>query len=302
MASTAAAAPSHSLLAELSTSGISVSTATLFTNPLDVIKTRLQLQRSSLPTSGLPVTAASAQPSGLVGTATSIVRNEGILGLWKGVTPSVARGLTYGGLRLGLYSPIKAAFSSKDGQLSFAGKFTSGALAGSIAAAATSPIELLKTRMQVKGTQQQGAIAILRGVLATDGVVGLWRGGIAGMTRAALLTASQAATYDQVKQAVMTRTGWADHAGTHFVSSMISGVVVTTVTNPPDMVKTLMFTQGSSKYGGSMLKCAADIMKTEGAAGFMKGWTANYARLGPQTVIIFLVAEQLRDMAGLRKF
>ncbi len=42
--------------------------------------------------------------------------------------------------------------------------------------------------------------------------------------------------------------------------------------------------------------------RTEGLRGLMRGWSANYARLGPQTVTIFIVAEQLRKLAGLGNF
>lgn len=42
-----------------------------------------------------------------VSTAKTVVHYEGPRALWKGLTPAVARGLFYGGLRLGLYAPIK---------------------------------------------------------------------------------------------------------------------------------------------------------------------------------------------------
>lgn len=47
------------------------------------------------------------------------------------------------------------------------------------------------------------------------------------------------------------------------------------------------------------LACAAAIYDSHGLAGFWRGWLANYARLGPQTVMTFLVVEQLRHMAGM---
>jgi solute carrier family 25 uncoupling protein 8/9 len=41
------------------------------------------------------------------------------------------------------------------------------------------------------------------------------------------------------------------------------------------------------------------ILRTEGLGGFFKGWSANYARLGPQTAITFVAFENLRLLAGL---
>jgi solute carrier family 25 (mitochondrial uncoupling protein), member 8/9 len=47
------------------------------------------------------------------------------------------------------------------------------------------------------------------------------------------------------------------------------------------------------------MQIARRIVAEEGAGAFFRGWMANYARLGPQTLLIFVVAEQLRKMMGL---
>ena len=59
--------------------------------------------------------------------------------------------------------------------------------------------------------------------------------------RAAVLTASQCATYDEVKQTLIKFTGAGDNFGTHLASSMITGLVTTTATAPVDVIKTHMF-------------------------------------------------------------
>mgnify|MGYP001981999411 CR=1 FL=1 len=41
------------------------------------------------------------------------------------------------------------------------------------------------------------------------------------------------------------------------------------------------------------------MVRRQGPRGFMRGWTANYLRLGPQTVITFVALEQLRKLAGM---
>ena len=51
-----------------------------------------------------------------------------------------------------------------------------------------------------------------------------------------------------------------------------------------------MYCNGA-KYA-SPLACAGDIFAREGARGFFKGWTANYARLGPQTTLMFVFMEK----------
>jgi hypothetical protein len=59
--------------------------------------------------------------------------------------------------------------------------------------------------------------------------------------RAAVLTASQCATYDEIKQAIIRVTGAKDSFPTHIASSMVTGLVTTTATAPVDVIKTHMF-------------------------------------------------------------
>ena len=55
---------------------------------------------------------------------------------------------------------------------------------------------------------------------------------------------------------------------------------------------------GGNTYKGP-LHCATEIIKREGPRGLLKGWTANYIRLGPQTTVIFVVLEKMRKFYGL---
>lgn len=45
----------------------------------------------------------------------------------------------------------------------------------------------------------------------------------------------------QVKRVVVKATGWSDGVALHLTSSMIAGLVTTTITNPIDVIKTRMF-------------------------------------------------------------
>ena len=58
------------------------------------------------------------------------------------------------------------------------------------------------------------------------------------------------------------------------------------------MTPTLHLPAGGKKFSGPMA-AAADILKTDGLMGFFKGWVANFARLGPQTIITFIVNGEL---------
>ena len=56
-------------------------------------------------------------------------------------------------------------------------------------------------------------------------------------SRAAILTASQCATYDEIKRAIVKATGWSDGAHLHLAASLVAGVISTTACNPVDVIK-----------------------------------------------------------------
>ena len=342
----------------IAVSGASVACATACTNPLDVLKVRLQVMDIGAPGSSV---VAGKRPVGMADAFTSLVRHEGPLALWKGLTPSLIRAVCYGGLRLGLYRPIAVAVESAtntnqpgpssataggegargspgarrgEGNSSMSTKVAAGCASGAFAAMLLNPTELIKTRLMADARSRSGVSAsssvsssqgppgpyqVLRRVVREKGIAGLWRGSAMSMTRSAVLTASQCATYDEVKRVIGEYTGMRDGVLLHFTASMLAGLVTTTATNPVDMVKTQLYmdagggdgagvTKGAGKGGaGGRLRpglagafdALSMIVRKEGVAGLMRGWSANYVRLGPQTVITFVALEKFRAYAGL---
>jgi len=269
------------VLKEVVLSGASVGLANICTSPLDMIKVRMQLSKNK---------------QGIFKTGQSIIKDEGIFNLWRGIGPTVARGFFFGGARLGLYTPIKT-FISKDQAPSFYQKIAAGSLSGGFAAALTSPIELVKTRLQSNvSSESRNSLDVIRKIINTDGIKGLWKGATPGLIRSSLLTASQCAVYDESKNKIKKYTGVKEGINLHIISSMISGLVTTTITSPLDVVKTNMYV-GGQKYS-NMTQCIADVYKRNGIYGFFGGWSASYIRLGPHTIIMFVSAEYLRKING----
>lgn len=57
--------------------------------------------------------------------------------------------------------------------------------------------------MQAKGGGGKGAFTVLKETVKSDGITGLWKGTMPSFARAAVLTAAQCTTYDEVKLAIM---------------------------------------------------------------------------------------------------
>ncbi|KAK8467867.1 hypothetical protein PHAVU_007G166800 [Phaseolus vulgaris] len=176
--------------------------------------------------------------------------------------------------------------------------------AGAIATALTNPMEVLKVRLQMNPDMtKSGPISELRRTVSEEGIKALWKGVGPAMARAAVLTASQLATYDETKQILVRWTSLEEGFPLHLISSTAAGILSTLVTAPIDIVKTRLMLQreapGIRIYKGGF-HCAYQVLLSEGPRGLYKGGFAIFARLGPQTTITFILCEELRKLAGLQ--
>ncbi|EFN88705.1 Mitochondrial 2-oxoglutarate/malate carrier protein [Harpegnathos saltator] len=115
--------------------GTSGMAATCFVQPLDLIKNRMQL--SGTKTSTISVTS-------------SILKNEGILALYSGLSAGLMRQATYTTTRLGIYTWL-IELTSKDAQPSFIVKALLGMTAGCVGAFVGTPAEVALIRMTADG-------------------------------------------------------------------------------------------------------------------------------------------------------
>lgn len=133
--------------------GIACMSAACVTNPIDVIKTRLQLQ-------GELSKKGHLQPSelkykGFSRGILTIFHEEGLRGLYSGITPSLLREGSYSTIRMGLYEPFRNSVAqvlnpTRPNETSLLSKILAGALSGATGAAIANPTDLVKVRMQAE--------------------------------------------------------------------------------------------------------------------------------------------------------
>jgi hypothetical protein len=82
------------------------------------------------------------------------------------------------------------------------------------------------------------------------------------------------------------------------VVSGVAGLVTTTAIAPVDVVKTRMFMAAGSM---TMMGTLRALYTEQGVRGLFKGWSANWARQGPMTTVVFVVSEAVRPWFGLGK-
>lgn len=86
---------------------------------------------------------------------------------------------------------------------------------------------------------------------------------------------------------------------THFLCSIIAGLVAAIITNPVDVIKTRKISMQSTvnvpdapQYGG-LLHSIGHIFRYEGIRGFMKGFGPTAMRLVPHNIILWQVQERV---------
>ncbi|RHZ28765.1 hypothetical protein DYB37_000409 [Aphanomyces astaci] len=132
------------------------------TNPLEIVKIRLQTQNH------LP--AAERQ------SATQVVQELGLRGLYKGTTACLLRDIPYAVIFFPMYATIRDLGTDKDGHVSMASVVFAGCTAGATAAGFVTPADVIKTKRQMRGATYKGTIDCFQQVVASGGVAALFKG------------------------------------------------------------------------------------------------------------------------------
>ena len=197
---------------------------------------------------------------GVLATTRLVWSEAGAAGLWaNGVVAGNMRALTYQGLRLGLFSPLKLSIMAALGSATAPGsdlalwpRLVAGMVTGGLGALLTSPLDLAKVRMMAQPveaadtllgdkrdatgpepTRFSNSIDCLVGVARAEGLWGgptggLWRASGAGVLRAALASSAQLCAYDTAKTLAGTAIGLPP-AWAAVVASQVAAVAYTTV-------------------------------------------------------------------------
>jgi solute carrier family 25 (mitochondrial folate transporter), member 32 len=206
----------------------------LLTNPIWLVKTRMQLQGPPAhPTAPAPPTAVAAagatpplatpaahvRPYRNVAHALyCIVREEGVLGLYRGLTPALLL-VSHGMIQFGVYEQGKAAISRRNGggaPPTPSELFAVGAGSKALATLATYPYQVIKSRLQQRvppaatdgappgslaGQQlpYRSVVDCVRRMAASEGLRGFYKGFSANLLRVAPQSAVTLTAYELLR-------------------------------------------------------------------------------------------------------
>lgn len=243
-----------------------------FAYSLSAVKVRLQTRKGNAPTS-------------MSGTFVHVVRKDGPLGLYSGISASLLRQLTYSTVRFGVYEELKTRASRSGREPSFAALTAMSMGSGFLGGIAGNFADVLNVRMQhdaalppAERRNYRHAVDGMVRMAREEGVASWFRGWLPNSSRAAVMTAGQLASYDSFKRLLLKYTPMGDTMATHFTASFLAGVVAATATSPIDVIKTRIM---SSSHDHGILRLVRDIYRTDGLRWMFKGWVPSFLRLGP---------------------
>ncbi|XP_065651853.1 mitochondrial 2-oxoglutarate/malate carrier protein [Hydra vulgaris] len=267
--------------------------ASSIVHPLDLIKTRMQM-------SGI---GERREHRSIVHTFMSVMRREGPLAFYNGISATLFRNASYTSVRLGVFTNLKEYYKESNGELHLFKNVIIAILAGASGAFIGTPAEIALVRMTSDGAlpqnqrrQYKNVFIALQRITREEGIMTLWRGCQPTIIRAVIVNSVQLTTYTQTKQLFLSKEYFNDNIKCHVASSAISGFLSTVASLPADIIKTRMQTSSTKK---SYLSILSHIVKKEGFFALWKGFTPCYLRMGPQSILVFVFLEQFQYLAQM---
>mmetsp|Transcript_8911 Transcript_8911/g.32886 ORF Transcript_8911/g.32886 Transcript_8911/m.32886 type:complete len:640 (-) Transcript_8911:68-1987(-) len=168
----------------------------VFTNPVEIVKIRLQVAGEIARHTGKP-------PKGAV----QICRDLGFRGLYKGASACFSRDIPFSGIYFPLYAYLKHRLKD-EGQKNNTPMqlLVAGSLAGSVAASTTTPFDVIKTRLQVETMEGQraytGIMDATRSIWKEEGPRAFMKGCIPRVCRSSPQFGATLLVYELLHQAV----------------------------------------------------------------------------------------------------
>ncbi|XP_055853845.1 solute carrier family 25 member 35-like [Episyrphus balteatus] len=288
--------------------------AGFFSNPLDVIKTRQQLQGELQKT-----TRGSSQPyKGLFQSIRSVIKAEGLWGLQKGLGSALTFQFVLNSSRLGLYQTVDdlnwTRFEKDNSQRSPVLCVFWGGVSGCLGSALGCPFYMIKTQIQAQSVgkyavgyqhHHKNTLSALINTVNKQGFFGLWRGFSGIVPRTVVASSAQLGSFSTCKDfLVQYEVFQKSLLLTAISSSMASSFCAVVCMTPFDVVATRMFNQGVDSNGKGLLyknivDCAMKTFRYEGLKGLYKGFVPNYCRTAPHSILNLTFWEQFKKWKNM---
>ncbi|EIW74824.1 mitochondrial carrier [Coniophora puteana RWD-64-598 SS2] len=252
--------------------------------PLDVVKTRMQLETGK-------------GKHGMVGTLQSIIKEEGFGRLYRGLVPPLLLEAPKRATKFAANDFWGKTYMNLTGESKMTPQLSilTGCSAGATESFVVVPFELVKIKLQDKASTFAGPMDVVKTVIRKEGVLGLYNGMEATFWRHFWWNGGYFGCIYQVKAMMPKAETPQAQLLNNFISGSVGGFVGTLVNTPFDVVKSRI--QGASKVPGVVPKynwtypALMTVMREEGPAALYKGFLPKVLRLAPGGGVLLLVVE-----------
>ena len=239
-----------------------------------------------------------------------IIRKEGARVLWRGTDVSLLMAVPMVGIYLPLYDFLNAEWASS---LGAAAPLYAGALARTVAVLCTSPLELIRTRMQAvlhpqhtkgpggntAGKQNMWShLKIDRNASVSHRVRTLWTGVGATLARDVPFSAIYWGLLEPIRGSLLPADGTpaakSQTLTANLVAGTLAGGAAAAVTTPLDVVKTRAQLEHST--GSSIVQTLRHIARDDGVRGLFTGVGPRAVRAAPACAIVVASYEVIKSV------
>uniref|UniRef100_UPI0037E953DB mitochondrial glutathione transporter SLC25A40 n=1 Tax=Semicossyphus pulcher TaxID=241346 RepID=UPI0037E953DB len=292
----------------------------LLVTPLDVVKIRLQAQKSPFPKGKCFVYCnglmdhicvcengnskvwykAPSHFSGTLDAFVKIIRHEGIKSLWSGLPPTLVMAVPATVIYFTCYDQLCAALRLRMGDYAQEAPLVAGAVARVGSATVISPLELIRTKVQSQKQSYRELTACIRSAVETEGWRSLWRGLGPTLFRDVPFSAMYWYNYEKGKSWLCEQNNTREPTFTiTFLSGAVSGSIASIVTLPFDVVKTrrqvelgeLQAKNLSSEVSTSTFSVMSRIVAQDGVGGLFAGFLPRLIKVAPACAIMISTYE-----------
>ncbi|XP_061647641.1 electrogenic aspartate/glutamate antiporter SLC25A12, mitochondrial-like [Phyllopteryx taeniolatus] len=257
--------------------------------PIDLVKTRMQNQRSTGSLVGELMYKSSFD------CAKKVLRYEGFFGFYRGLIPQLIGVAPEKAIKLTMNDLVRDKFTAGDGSIPLAAEILAGGCAGGSQVIFTNPLEIVKIRLQVAGEITTGPRVSALNVVRDLGFFGLYKGAKACFLRDIPFSAIYFPVYAHTKEMLADDEGKVG-ALQLLAAGAFAGVPAASLVTPADVVKTRLQVAaraGQTTYNG-VIDCFRKILKEEGFRAFWKGAGARVFRSSPQFGVTLVTYELLQ--------
>lgn len=273
----------NSVIKSLVSGSISSSLTTIIYQPLDLLKTRIQLQDGSIKTAdGRTIILGRVTKSAL-----NLFRGKGLLSLWEGTGASLIRSVPGVGLYYATLNILQANYSSQRNQPNDAAQaFCFGLLARSSVSFILLPVTVVKVRYESGRFNYPSLTAAIKTAYTSSSG---WVGVVPTVLRDSIFSGTYYMCYTQLKanHATPPESDRLRHHLRLFSYGILSGLIASFITNPIDVLKTeIQAAPNCSKVGGSkMAMRQVALSMLNGPRGFLRFFDGLIPRSARRTLI-----------------